>query len=140
MLFCSHKYLYHHFLQRKINGLVLLMFFATTGYSQNTLIHKDSLLTLHISPLSLSTHKKPLQLMILHINPPYKPYFVQRGGELMHWPSYPLTPGQIIARQSEWQRRNNQSVGEQIASDIIKNRVNALIYGRKTAPAAIPKF
>jgi hypothetical protein len=139
MLFCSHKYLYH-FLQKKIIGLILLMFFTTACYAQNTLLHKDSLLTLHISPLPVATHKKPPQLMTLHINPPYKPYFVQRGGELMHWPSYPLTPGQIIARQSEWQRRNNQSVGEQIASDIIKSRVNAFIYGRKTAPAAVPKF
>ena len=78
--------------------------------------------------------------MTLHMNPPYKPYVLRKGGELMHWPNYPLTAGQIIARQTEWQRRNNQSIGEQIASDIIKNKVNALIYGRKTTPAAVPKF
>ena len=79
--------------------------------------------------------------MTLHINPPaLKKYVLRTGGELMHWPSYPLTAGQIIARNIDWQRRNNQSFGEQVASDIIKSNVNKLIYGRKTAPAAIPKF
>jgi hypothetical protein len=140
MLFYSRKYLYH-FLQTKINCFVLLMFFATAGYAQNTPTYNDSVLALHFSPVVVSVYKKPVQIMTLHFNPPaYKPYFVQRGGELMHWPSYPLTAGQIEARNREWQRRNNQSIGEQIASDVIKNRVNALIYGRKTAPASVPKF
>jgi hypothetical protein len=140
MLLCSRKYLYH-FLQTKINSLVLLMFFATSGYAQNTPAYKDSLLNMNISPVVVSIKKKPVQLMTLHINPPaYKPYLVKTGGELMHWPNYPLTSGQIIARNRDWQRRNNQTVGEQIASDVIKNRVNALIYGRKIAPAVVPKF
>jgi hypothetical protein len=139
MLFCSRKYL-QHFLQCKITAVVLLMFFATAGNAQNTPIYKDSLPALHFSPVAVTARKKPVQLMTLHINPPYKPYFVKRGGELMHWPSYPLTTGQIEARNREWQRRNNQSVGQQIAGDIIKSRVNALIYGRKTAPAAVPRF
>ena len=80
--------------------------------------------------------------MAWHINPPpaYTKYVAKRGSELMHWPSYPLTTGQIIARNEEWQRRNSQSIGQQIASDIIKNSVNSLIYGRKSTPAAVPKF
>jgi hypothetical protein len=78
--------------------------------------------------------------MIPHAGKSYKVYLKKPSKELMHWPSYPLTTGQIIARNAEWQRRNSQTVGEQIASDIIKNRVNALIYGRKTAPATVPKF
>jgi hypothetical protein len=78
--------------------------------------------------------------MTLHINPPYKPFVLRKGGELMHWPNYPLTAGQIIARQAEWQRRNNQSIGERVAADIIKNSVNSLIYGRKNTPAVVPKF
>ena len=139
MLFCIHKY-WGHFLQRKITGLVLLMIFSTAGYAQNTPLPKDSLLTQFISPVVVSIHKKPVQLMPLHINPPYKPFVLRKGGELMHWPNYPLTAGQIIARETEWQRRNNQSIGKQIASDVIKNSVNSLIYGRKTSPAVIPKF
>lgn len=139
MLFCSNKYL-QHFIQKNISSLVLLMIFSTTGYSQNTLLPKDSLLTPLISPVVVSLHKKPVQLMTLHINPPYKPFVLRRGSELMHWPNYPLTAGQIIARQADWQRRNSQTLGEQIASDIIKNRFNSLIYGRKATPAAVPKF
>lgn len=139
MLFCSNKYL-QHFIQKNISSLVLLMIFSTTGYSQNTLLPKDSLLTPLISPVVVSLHKKPVQLMTLHINPPYKPFVLRRGSELMHWPNYPLTAGQIIARQADWQRRNSQTIGEQIASDIIKNRFNSLIYGRKATPAAVPKF
>jgi hypothetical protein len=139
MLFCSHKYL-QHFLLKKITGLILLMFFSTAGYSQNKPLQKDTFYTMPINPLFFSHSKKPVQLMVLHMNPPYKPYVLRKGGELMHWPNYPLTAGQIIARQTEWQRRNNQSLGKQIASDIIKNSVNSLIYGRKIAPALIPKF
>ena len=139
MLFCIHKYL-NCFLQRKITGIVLLMIFSTAAYAQNTPLPKDTLLTPHISPVVVSIHKKPAPLMTLHINPPYKPFVLRKGGELMHWPNYPLTAGQIIARQTDWQRRNNQSFGEKVASDIIKNRVNALIYGKKTPVAVAPKF
>jgi hypothetical protein len=139
MLFYSNKYFFD-LLQRKIIGLVLLMFFSTATYAQNTALTNDSLFIRPISPVVVSISKKPVQLMTLHIKPAYKPYFVKKGGELMHWPSYPLTTGQIIARNAEWQRRNNQSIGEQVASDIIKNRVNALIYGRKTPPAVVPRF
>ena len=128
-------------MQRKIPWLVLLMIFSTAGYSQNTPLQKDTLINPLFSPLFVSAYKKPVQLMTLHINPPaLKKYVLRTGGELMHWPNYPLTAGQIIARQTDWQRRNSQSVGEQVASDIIKSNVNKLIYGRKTAPAAIPKF
>ena len=139
MLFCSHKFL-NYFMQRKITWLVLLMIFSTAGISQNKPIQKDTLIAPLISPVVVSIHKKPAPLMTLHINPPYKPFVLRKGGELMHWPNYPLTAGQIIARQTDWQRRNNQSFGEKVASDIIKNRVNALIYGKKTPVAVAPKF
>lgn len=78
--------------------------------------------------------------MIPHVGKTFQAYLRKPSRELMHWPSYPLTTGQIIARNEEWQRRNNQSIGEQIASDIIKNSVNSLIYGRKSTPAKVPKF
>ena len=140
MLFYSNKYLYR-FLKSRITVILLLLIFSSAGYAQNTPQKKDTLYSLPFGTLFFSAYKKPVQNTFMHINPPvYKIYVLKKGGELMHWPSYPLTTGQIIARNTEWQRRNNQTVGEQIASDIIKNRVNTLIYGRKTAPAAIPKF
>ena len=62
----------------------------------------------------------------------------------MYWPNYPLTTAQIETRNREWERRNSQTLGQQIASDIaadiIKNQINTLLYGRKTTPAAVPKF
>jgi len=145
MLFCSHKYLYH-FMQRVIAVLILLVYFSIAAQAQNTPALKDSLINSAFNPILVAAYKKPAGFMTWHINPPraYTKYAARRGGELMHWPSYPLTTGQIIARQEEWQRRNSQSVGQQIASDvardIIKNSVNSLIYGRKPAPAVIPKF
>ena len=131
-----------HFLQRRTGFVLLLLIFSAAGHAQNTPGKKDSLFTLPFDPLFYAAAKKPPQLMTLHINPPpaYKKYVLRKGGELMRWPSYPLTTGQIIARNAEWQRRNSQTVGEQIASDIIKNRVNALIYGKKMPVAVVPKF
>jgi hypothetical protein len=143
MLFYSNKYLYN-LLQRKIIGLVLLMFFSMAAYAQNTLLTNNSLFILPASPVVVSISKKPVQLMTLHIKPAYKPYFVKRGGELIHWPNYPLTAGQIIARQEQWQRRNDQSFGQKVAGDIaneiVRNKVNALIYGKKMPVAVVPRF
>ena len=135
----SHKYLCY-FSQRKIIVFVLLMIFSITGYAQVTVRLRDTLITAPVNPLFFSSNKKPNQLMTMHINPPYKPFVLRKGGELMHWPNYPLTTAQIIARQADWQRRNSQTIGEQIASDIIKNRVNAWIYGKKMPVAVVPKF
>lgn len=139
MLFCSNKYL-SHLGQKNISSLVLLMIFSLAGYAQITPLQRDTLATLPVNALFYASHKKPTQLMAIHINPPYKPFVLRKGGELMHWPNYPLTTGQIIARQADWQRRNSQTLGEQIASDIIKNRVNAWIYGKKMPVAVVPKF
>jgi hypothetical protein len=139
MLFMSHKYLCY-FSQRKIIVFVLLMIFSITGYAQVTVRLRDTLITASVNPLFFSSYKKPNQLMTMHINPPYKPFVFRKGGELMHWPNYPLTAAQIIAREADWQRRNSQTIGEQIASDIIKNRVNAWIYGKKMPVAVVPKF
>jgi len=62
----------------------------------------------------------------------------------MHWPYFPLNAAQVEARNREWDRRNKQSIGQQIAgdiaSDIIKNQVNSLIYGKKMPVAVRPKF
>jgi hypothetical protein len=139
MLFCSNKYLYHSG-QKNISSLVLLMIFSFAGYAQITPLQRDTAATFPLSPLFFSSYKKPNQPTAMHINPPYKPFVLRKGGELMHWPNYPLTAGQIIARQADWQRRNSQTLGEQIASDIIKNRVNAWIYGKKMPVAVVPKF
>ena len=139
MLFCSNKYL-SHLGQKNISSLVLLIIFSLAGYAQITPLQRDTLATLPVNALFYASHKKPNQLMAMHINPPYKPFVLRKGGELMHWPNYPLTAGQIIARQADWQRRNSQTIGEQIASDIIKSYVNSIISGKKMPVAVAPKF
>ncbi len=140
MLFYSCKYLSRS-LQKKITGLFLLLIISATVQAQDDPLQQDSLSASPFNPLIIAAYKKPARMMVLHFNQPgYRKFVVKRGGELMHWPSYPLTTGQIIARNEDWLRRNNLRIGEQIASDIIKSNVNRLIYGRKTGPAVLPKF
>lgn len=140
MPFYSCKYL-NNCIQKKIAGLAMLMIFSSTVRAQNTQPNKETVFPGTLNPLLVAAYKKPVRLMTMRINHPhYKKYTAIRGGELMHWPSYPLTTGQIIARNEEWQRRNNKNIGEQIASDIIKSNVNKLIYGKKMPVAVAPKF
>lgn len=140
MLFCSIKYLYN-FLSLHILCLVTVSLFSNTVSAQNTRPAEDSAVYTPLNPLLVAAYKKPAGLMSWHQPaPPFRKYVARRGGELMHWPSYPLTTGQIIARNEAWQKRNNPNIGEQIASDIIKSNVNRLIYGRKPVPAVIPRF
>lgn len=140
MLFYRRKFSYS-FIQKNVSSLVLLMIFSMPGYSQKIPSQKDSLAFVPVNPFYTYANKKtPALLMSIRNRPAYKPFAIRKGGELMHWPNYPLTAAQIIARQADWQRRNNQTVGERVAGDIIKNSVNSLIYGRKSAPATVPKF
>jgi len=141
MFFGSGKYLYH-FIQKKIIGLFLPLLFSVTTQAQEQPLPPASLVVPALDPLIVEAYKKPARVMTLRFNPPvaFRKYVVRRGGELMHWPSYPLTTGQIIARNEDWLKRNNLKIGEQIASDIIKTNVNRLIYGRKTGPAVVPRF
>ena len=140
MLFCSNKYLDRIF-QKTTAGFVLLMIFSTAAYSQDKLQQKDSFLTRRLSPLFVSAYKHPVRLMIPYVNPPYKPYTVRPGRELMCWPAYPLTAAQIEARNREWDKKNSQSLGKQIANDIIETTVEGIINGRNKKPVAVrPKF
>lgn len=140
MLFCSIKYKRLCLLQKIICVAIPLMFSVSMA-AQNISLPADIITAKPLNPMLVSAYKKPAGMMGWHLrSPSYKKFVARRGGELMHWPSYPLTTGQIIARNEEWQRRNNPNIGEQIASDIIKSNVNRLIYGRKPVPAVIPKF
>ncbi|MEP7236837.1 MAG: hypothetical protein ABI685_03190 [Ferruginibacter sp.] len=88
-----------------------------------------------INPILLSAFKKPLranQLLSEYIKP--------SKYELMYWPNFPLNAAQVEARNREWERKSKQSVGEQIAGDIIKSQINSLIYGKNKPVAVRPKF
>lgn len=92
-----------------------------------------------MSPLLSDAFKKPVKP-----NPLLSEYIKPSKYELMHWRNFPLTPAQVEARDREWKRKNDRPIAEQIAgdiaSDIIKNQVNSLIYGKKMPVAVRPKF
>ena len=85
-------------------------------------------------------------MLRLNYKPPLKAnqqlaeYIKPSKHELMYWPNFPLNAAQVEARNKAWERENNRPFGEKIASDIIKNAVNTLIYGKKMPVAVRPKF
>jgi hypothetical protein len=127
---------WQYFLQRKIPFLVLLIIFSTTGYSQITTLQKDSFITQRLSPVFKAANKKPFQLRVFYVSPPYKVYTVRKGKELMYWPNFPLTAAQIEQRD----RRYEQSLGQQIVGDIAESYLNFILYGKKQTVAVRPRF
>ena len=104
-----------------------LTLFSSSNLSAQTFVASKT----NLSPLFFKYFRQPLKA-----NPQLNQIIKPSKYELMYWPNYPLTLQQIAARD----RKNQQSIGEQIAGDIIGNAVNTLIYGKKTAIAAIPYF
>ena len=137
MLFADTKYTYH-FKQHFFLSIVLIAAFASSAVAQNDTV-KSSLHSNQLNPLLLSAFKKTVKP-----NPNLDYYLKPRNGELICFSLYPLTIAQIEARNREWERRNSKTIGGQlisdIADDIIKNQINTLLYGRKAAPAVVPKF
>ena len=133
MLFCSTKYV-NHFMQKSFVTISFIFAFAMDSSAQTINVNSSSN-KINLNPLSNSSFKKPVKA---------NPFLAERikptKFELMHWPNYPLTAAQIEARNREWERRNKQTIGKQIASDIIKSYVNSLIYGKKVAVAIVPEF
>lgn len=123
-----HKY-YKSTIKQKILFFALLLFCLQLPAQHNKLNTASPKKPLN--PLVYSSFKKPMQ-----VNPLFQEYIKPTRFELMYWPSYPLTPEQIAARD----RRYEQSLGQQIVSDIIGTGINTLIYGKKMPPAKIPRF
>ncbi|MEO7306286.1 MAG: hypothetical protein ABIR78_13110 [Ferruginibacter sp.] len=89
----------------------------------------------HLNPLLLSSFKKPAKA-----NPLLAEYIKPTKYELMRWSNYPLTAAQIEARNKEWDRQNNRSLGEQIAGDILETYLKAVLSGKKQVVAVRPRF
>ena len=121
-------------MQKILLNIIFIAAFSINASAQNNDVNRDSN-KIKLSPLLRSAFKKPLKA-----NPLLAEKIKPSKFELMYWPNYPLTAVQIEARDREWQRRNRQTIGEQIASDIIKNQINSLIYGKKMPVAVVPKF
>ena len=137
MLLCCNKYL-NPFLLKPLAIIGFIFSFSIAASAQvyyNDVVGKYPLM----NPLLYFAFKKPLKP-----NPLLSGYVKPSKYELMYWPNFPLTPAQVEARNREWERRNKQTIGQQIisdiASDIIKNQVNSLIYGKKMPVAVAPKF
>lgn len=137
MLFCCIKYL-NHFLLKSVLSIGFIFAFAIAASAQ---IRDANIVGSHsgINPLLLAAFKKPVK----PINPNLTEYLKPRSNEIICFSAYPLSLAQIEARNREWERRNKQTLGGQIvsdiANDIIKTQINSLIYGKKPV-AAVPKF
>jgi hypothetical protein len=132
MLLSRNKY-FNHFLLKPVLVIGFIFSFSTAASAQvyyNQLVGKYP----KMSPLLFGAFRKPVKP-----NPLLSEYIKPSKYELMYWPNFPLTPAQVEARDREWERKNKQPIGEQIAGDIIKSSVNRLIYGKK--PVAVsPRF
>jgi len=132
MLLGCNKYL-KHFLLKPVLVIGFIFSFSIAASAQvyyNDVVGKFP----KMNPLLYSAFKKPLKP-----DPLLSEYIKPSKYELMYWPNFPLTPAQVEARDREWERKNKQPIGEQIAGDIIKSSVNRLIYSKKPV-AATPKF
>lgn len=134
MLSGSKRYLYL-FPRKTIMSIVLMLGFASLTQAQNKLKATNTSPN-HLSPLLVSSFKKPAQ-PVENLNE----HFKSPANQLMFWPNYPLTAAQIEARQREWDRKNSQSLGQQIAGDIAEAYIKSIISGRNKKPVATaPKF
>jgi hypothetical protein len=133
MLSGCNKYL-KHFLLRSVCIIGFIFAFTITTIAQ-TPAGGTPVKAPVINPFLLSAFKKPLKA-----NPLLSQYIKPSKHELMYWPNFPLTMAQVEARDREWERKYNRPIVEQIASDIIKNQINSLIYGKKMPVAVTPKF
>lgn len=133
MLSGSRRYLY--LFPRKIMLSIIIVFvYASLVQAQNKLTATGGPAN-HFSPLFMTSLKKPVKP-----SDGLNEYFKSPKNQLMFWPDYPLTAAQIETRNQEWERVHSHTLGEQIAGDIIKTYVNALIYGKPHTAASIPKF
>ena len=137
MLLCCNKYVYCFLLK----PLVIIGFILAFSKAASARVYYNDVAGKYpkMNPLLFDAFKKPVKT-----NPLLSGYVKPLKHELMYWPHFPLTPAQVEARNREWERKNKQTIGEQIitdiASDIIKNQVNSLIYGKKMPVAVAPKF
>ncbi len=129
-MLCRYKNYITRFLQKATLLLCCCLFAASAIWAQQNNLNKDSNSKL-LNPLLYNSFKNNVpanSLLAAYIKP--------AKGELMYWPNYPLTAAQIAERD----RRNEQSLGQQIAGQIIETTINNLIYGRKSPVAVRPRF
>lgn len=111
--------------------IVLSLGFALVLQAQNKLQEKSSP-GHQLNPLLMASFKKPAR-PASDLNERFK----RPTNQLMSWPNYPLTAQQIMHRN----RKYEQSIGQQIVSDIAESYINAILDGRNKKPVATrPRF
>lgn len=133
-MICSSTKSLYTLLFKTVPVMLVILFSTLSVFSQNNTTY-TSTDTAHLNPFFYTALKKPIKT-----NPLFAERIKPSKNELMYWPNYPLSAAQIDARQREWERKNNQPFGQQIASDIISNAAKNIIYGKKMPPATVPKF
>jgi hypothetical protein len=81
-----------------------------------------------LNPLFVSTFKKQVKPV-----PGLNERFKTPNNQLMSWPNYPLTAAQITYRD----RQYDQSVGQQIISDVAGSYINAILSGKNKKPVVV---
>ncbi|HQW83978.1 MAG TPA: hypothetical protein PK987_05955 [Ferruginibacter sp.] len=106
----------------------LIFSIAFTASAQVTTSIKKNTKTNYLLLAAFKKTVQPNPLLAQRIKP--------LKNELMYWSAFNLTADQIAYRENN----QNQSVGNQIAHDIVSNYVNVMLYGKKTPVAVRPRF
>jgi hypothetical protein len=119
------------FLQKTILSIILIAGLNSLLQAQISVSKKDSSI-LHLNPLLVSALKNPLR-PATGLNDRFR----RPNNQLMSWPNYSLTAAQIMERDKKY----DQPVGKQIASDIAESYINSILNGKNKKPVvAAPRF
>ena len=125
MLFNRNKYACFS-LKKPIVNILLIFSFGLAAHAQNDTLRKDTT-RFFIKPIPVTYSTDPIKP-----NPKLNEHFRSPNNQLMRWPNYPLTAEQIEKRD----KNNHKTVGEQVATDVIKSYLKS----KKKPAATAPRF
>jgi len=131
MLYSNKKY-YLLFLHKIIASTVVLLFCSLFTHAQNITFRNKPVKHHYntITAININSSVKVNARLTERLMPP--------KNQLMSWRNYYLTAAQI--EQRDRNKRLNQSIGRQIASEMLDSYINYLIYGKKSPVVVTPKF
>jgi hypothetical protein len=131
MLYSNKKY-YPLFLHKIIVSIVVMLFCSIFAHAQNITFRNEPVKHHYNTVTAINFNSS------LKVNARLKERLMPPKNQLMSWHNYYLTAAQI--EQRDRNKRLNQSIGRQIANDMLNSYVNALIYGKKSPVVVAPKF
>lgn len=131
MLYSNKKY-YLLFLHKTILSIVVMLFCSLFTHAQNITFRNQPVKHHYntITVININSSIKVNARLTERLMPP--------KNQLMSWRNYYLTAAQI--EQRDRNKRLNQSIGRQIANEMLDSYINALINGKKSPVVVTPKF